>query len=201
MPSFSTRWATELDQFRRARMQFAGLLVHEEGHRHAPVALARDAPVGTVGDHRAGAPAPGREELVSSTASAPSRAASRRLRRRASACIHADEPLRRGAEDDRRLVAPAVRVAVRIFSACLSSGPWRSVRRPSCWHPRSSGRRRCGVYSARTCRRPPTGLCHRQAVASGRHVVVHAVRGRGVHQAGTGLQRDVVAQDHRHSRS
>ncbi len=47
-----------------ARMQFAGFLVGEEGHRHAPVALARDAPVGTVLDHRLQPrAAPGREEL------------------------------------------------------------------------------------------------------------------------------------------
>ena len=42
----------DLQQFRRARMQCAGFLVGEEGHRHAPVALARDAPVGAVPDHR-----------------------------------------------------------------------------------------------------------------------------------------------------
>jgi hypothetical protein len=35
----------------RARVQLAAVLVQEEGHRHAPAALAADAPVGTVGDH------------------------------------------------------------------------------------------------------------------------------------------------------
>ena len=58
------RWATCFHQFDGARMQFAGFAVQEEGDRHAPVALARDAPVGTVGDHRVQARlAPGREEF------------------------------------------------------------------------------------------------------------------------------------------
>jgi len=53
-----------LQQFQAARVQFSGGLVHEEGDRHAPVALARDAPVRAVLHHRfqPGA-APGGEEL------------------------------------------------------------------------------------------------------------------------------------------
>ncbi len=45
-------------------MRFAGFPVHEQRHRHAPVALARNAPVRTVLDHgfQPGT-APGREEL------------------------------------------------------------------------------------------------------------------------------------------
>ena len=39
-------------QFSRARVQLQGFLVHKERHRHAPVALARYAPVGAVLDHR-----------------------------------------------------------------------------------------------------------------------------------------------------
>ena len=39
---------------------------------------------------------------------------------------------------------------------------------------------------------------HRQAVALADDVVVLAVRRRGVHGAGAGLERDVVAEDHRH---
>jgi hypothetical protein len=35
----------------RARVQFARILVQEERQRHAPAALAADAPVGPVGDH------------------------------------------------------------------------------------------------------------------------------------------------------
>ena len=40
-----------LDQFLRARMQFLRLLVHEQRDGHAPGALARQAPVGTLLDH------------------------------------------------------------------------------------------------------------------------------------------------------
>src|SRR6266581_8064848 len=40
------------DQFGAARMDITRLLVEEEGNRHAPVALPRDAPVGAIGDHR-----------------------------------------------------------------------------------------------------------------------------------------------------
>ena len=56
--------------------------------------------------------------------------------------VHADEPLRRRAEDDRRLVAPAVRVAV----ANAVPGEQRAVLRSSAMmpgsRPRSTARRR-----------------------------------------------------------
>ena len=105
----------------RLRMEFARGLVHEEGKRHAPVALTRNAPVRTVFDHRVEAvDAPLREEL---------RRLDARERRVAQSAlfggktenalrvgvgrVHADEPLRGRAVDERRLVAPAVHVAVR----------------------------------------------------------------------------------------
>ena len=98
-------------------MQLVGLAVEEEGQRHAPVALARKRPVRAVGDHRLDARASPRRDRTSCSRSpaAPSReACGRRCRglRRRRRHVHADEPLRRRAEDDRRLVAPAMRVAV-----------------------------------------------------------------------------------------
>ena len=39
------------EQLRRLRVRVARLLVHEHRQRHAPGALARDAPVGAGGDH------------------------------------------------------------------------------------------------------------------------------------------------------
>ena len=64
MPPFSTRAATCLDQLLGARMQLAGLLVHEQRHRHAPGALARDAPVRAILDHAGDALlAPGRRPV------------------------------------------------------------------------------------------------------------------------------------------
>ena len=133
MPACSTRLATCSSNSGGARMQLAGLPVHEERHRHAPVALARDAPVGPVPDHRLEARlAPCREE--SGLFDCPARQIAQRyppsllrLSRVRAFClhqlfgilgpgdrdvIHADEPLRRGTEDDRRLVPPAVRIAV-----------------------------------------------------------------------------------------
>ena len=96
MPACSTRCATCSISSAVRGCSCAGFLVHEERHRHAPVALARDAPVRAGLHHRfePGA-APGREELRSR----------RRRARRSSAGsalplslalrgFHADEPLR-----------------------------------------------------------------------------------------------------------
>ena len=67
MPPVSTRAATCFDQLLRARMQLAGLVVHEQRDRHAPGALARDAPVRPRLDHAGDALlAPGRESTAPS---------------------------------------------------------------------------------------------------------------------------------------
>jgi hypothetical protein len=86
-------------------MQLAGLFLHEQRDRHAPGALARDAPVRAILDHAGDALlAPGR---------GPLRFADVAQRMRAQILlVHADEPLRRGAENHGRLVPPAMRVAV-----------------------------------------------------------------------------------------
>ena len=93
-------------------MQGTGFLVQEEGNWHAPVALARHAPV-RAGLHHGfeTGTAPGREELcfIDRALGDPAQRGGVFL----VLVIHADEPLRRGAEDDWRLVTPAVRVAVR----------------------------------------------------------------------------------------
>ena len=44
----------------------------------------------------------------------------------------------------------------------------------------------------------PTGFYNRQAVALADREVVLAMRRRGVHRAGAGLERHVIAEDHRH---
>jgi hypothetical protein len=102
-----------------ARVQLAAFLVQEERDRHAPVALTRDAPVRTVGDHRVQARlAPGRDELGVfdgfERALAQGVAGGWLL-------VHADEPLRGGAVDQRGLVAPAVHVAVLMVVVCISA--------------------------------------------------------------------------------
>ena len=87
------------------RVQFAGVFVLDEAERHAPVALAGDAPVGAVSNHvgeAAASPFGGEADVL--------QAVERGLAQ--SGLIHADEPLRGGAVDGRAVVAPAVRVAV-----------------------------------------------------------------------------------------
>src|SRR3990167_2249553 len=116
------------------------IIASRRGRRPAPVALARHAPGGAFFDHRfeAGAPPGGKEfglfdGLVGEVAQArsimlrPRRAMlalllHQRLYRPLSSVlrplssgIHPDEPLRRGAENDRRLVAPAMRITVLHF--------------------------------------------------------------------------------------
>jgi hypothetical protein len=103
-----------LDELVRARMQLAGLAMREQRQRHAPAALARDAPVGTAGDHAG--------DALLAPVGHPVHLADLAQRGLAQAgLLHADEPLRRGAEDHRRLVAPAVRIAVRNGSWCSSA--------------------------------------------------------------------------------
>jgi hypothetical protein len=102
-------------------MQIARRLVQEERQRHAPVALPADAPVGTVRDHvvQPGAAVLGIERggVDRVERGLAQRAAGwidgEDARGRRVGLVHAHEPLRRGAVDHRRLVPPAVRVAVR----------------------------------------------------------------------------------------
>ncbi len=102
-----------LEQLRRARVERAGFLVDEEGHRHAPLALARQRPVRPVGDHVVQPLlAPGRVERGRLDAGQRGLAQRRTVVGRHH--IHAGEPLRGRAVDDRRLVPPAVHVAVLV---------------------------------------------------------------------------------------
>ena len=143
-----------LEQLGRARMQRAGLAVQEERHRHAPLALARQRPVRPVGDHAVQPRlAPGGEELASFSMprSAVARSDSSGFRRRTRHFVHDGEPLRGGAEDDRRLVAPAVHVAVDVLAV---HGEQRALRlerlaRSSGSRPRSTGRRTAAATGAK----------------------------------------------------
>ena len=100
-----------------ARVQFAAVFVHEKRHWHTPGPLARNAPVGAVGNHVAqtGFAVLGVElGLVNRVQGQLSQG----LRcfvfgEHARAFVHADEPLGCRAVDDRCFVTPAMRVAVR----------------------------------------------------------------------------------------
>ena len=110
IPPRSTSAATSFDQLSRSWMQIPRLFVDEQRNRHAPGALPRHAPIGASGDHAAdpllaptGHPVHVRDRLE--------RAFSK------TRLIHADEPLGRCAKNDRRLVAPAMRIGMMIWSA------------------------------------------------------------------------------------
>ena len=119
--------------FHGARMQLARILVQKERDGHAPAALARDAPVRPPGDHvvQAGLAVFGVEAGV---LDGVERDLAQRLgglhacfSEHAFAFVHADEPLGSRAVDHGRLVAPAVRVAVRDVlgghqAACVAQG-------------------------------------------------------------------------------
>src|SRR5688572_5363926 len=86
-------------------MQFARLAMDEQRDGNAPSALARDAPVRTIFDHSGDALlAPLRRPLDGLDVSQSVRTQT--------FAVHADEPLRRSAENDWSLVTPAVRIAV-----------------------------------------------------------------------------------------
>src|SRR6266540_709628 len=93
------------EELRRVNHLVAFVAV-EDRDWNAPQSLARDGPVGTILDHP-------RDTLL-----APCRVPLRfvNLFERATAkirLVHRDEPLLRGAEDDRILAAPAVRILMR----------------------------------------------------------------------------------------
>src|SRR6202034_2471068 len=87
----------------------AAIFAIEHDQRHAPESLARNAPIGAVGDHAVHA--------VASPAGNPLHFLDFGERILAEIfLVEADEPLLGGAEDHRILAAPAVRVAVLEFA-------------------------------------------------------------------------------------
>ena len=100
-----------LQQFRRVRVQLPRHFMQENGIG-APLALARQRPVRTVWQSCcANALSPRWKNCVASTAR---KAVSRKLSP-FTGFIHRGEPLRRRTVDQRRFVAPAVHVAVRVL--------------------------------------------------------------------------------------
>ena len=179
-----------LDQSHGIRVQFAGLPVDEEGDRHTPGALTRDAPVGAVLDHALDA----RLAPVRRPVHMPD------LGHRGIAqafLLHRDEPLRRGAENDRGLVSPAHRVAVTELRR-LDQGSVLFQHLDHMLvgleHMLTLEQRRTGDKAAIAADR----VVHRQPVTLADNVVIHTVAGCRVHRTGTSLERDVVAQHDGH---
>ena len=110
-----------LEQLGGARMQRAGFAMDEKGHRHAPLPLTRQCPVGPVGDHRVQSGlTPMRIEVGGLDGSKRPRAQGLA---RGRLDIHAGEPLVGGPIDDRCLVPPAVHIAVdELFCANQRAG-------------------------------------------------------------------------------
>ena len=194
-----------VQQLERVGVQLARVPVQEERQRHAPVALAADAPVGPVGDHVAQmrAAVVRKEAGGSMAASAVSRSVPAPVdgehAGRVPTAVHADEPLRGGAVDHRRLVAPAVRIAVL-------------QRRAGVEPPGAAQRlddRRHGLPDRLAAEQRPVGriaavglhrvedLVDGHAVGAAAVEVVDAVGRRRMHDAGAVLGGRVVGRQHR----
>ena len=106
-----------LQQLQRARMQRGGFLVHKKRHWHAPLALPRQRPVRTVGDHAVQpglAPVGIKLRGLDGTQCGLAQGLFRFHAVVTGHIFHAGKPLRGRAQDDRRLVAPAMHIAVQI---------------------------------------------------------------------------------------
>ncbi|MNM88777.1 hypothetical protein D3C81_1010000 [compost metagenome] len=189
-----------LHQLDGARMRLAGFAMGEQCDRHAPGALAADAPVRAAIDHAADARlAPARE---------PAHVVDRGHRVAAQVgLVHRDEPLRRGAEHHRRLVAPAMRVAVLDLDECQqrTGGAQRiddqRLRLPQVHAGQLdlTGRRRRRQIHATTIDRIDLAsvvLIH-QPVLLADHEILLTVTGRGMHRTGTVFVGDVVTVEQR----
>ena len=169
----------------------AGCLLDEHRDRHAPGALAADAPVGPAGDHRADAVAAlvGNELGIGDGGE---RLGTDRIRP-----VHADEPLRRGAEDQRRARAPGMRVGMHQLAARQQPagrgqrgadgiGGAIDMQPGEFRHP--------GVKGAVLA----DGIRHLDAVGPAQLEIFLAMARGDVDEAGAGLGGDVVRRIHRH---
>ena len=121
-----------IEDFHRAWMQFTRVLVQEERDGHAPAALAADAPVGPAGDHVAQPDFAVLREKAGlfnrCQCELTQRFGCLVLGEDTLTLVHADEPLGRNAVDHWRLVAPAMRVAVRdVLAGKQASGALQGI--------------------------------------------------------------------------
>ena len=101
-----------LEQLRRIRVQLSRRLVQEKRHRHAPLALTRQRPVGTIGNHRVQTCfTPRWEKLSCFHAFECGFAQALAIHR----FVHRGKPLRSRTVDQWRFVTPAVHIAVVVF--------------------------------------------------------------------------------------
>ena len=169
-------------------MWLAGLFVDEQAHGHTPGALARDTPVRAILDHARNALlAPFRHEL--NILDHGHRLFAQPVLR------HRDEPLAGCTENQRGLVAPAMRVAMSEATVCQQGARFAQniEDQASAFlerHP--ADERRVGQEVAAAV----DGVIHGQAITQADlEVVIAMCRGR-VNRASTRIQGDVVAQNH-----
>ena len=166
----------------------ATLRALEHGDGHAPAALTRDAPVGTVGHHGA--------DAVDGPAGIEGHIALDGVHGLAAQAVllHGDEPLVGGAEDDGLMATPAMRVAVADLA--------RSHERALLAQPIDDDG--VGVIGIQT--RERAGILGEHAIVVDGHedgdielqahqVVVLAMARGGMDATGTGVERDMVAVD------
>ena len=176
-----------LHQFDGARVRQSGFAVGEQRDRHAPGALAADAPVRAAIDHAGDARlAPGREpaDVVDG---------GHRIGAQPG-LVHRDEPLRGGAEHHRRLVTPAVRVAVldlgerqqRAIAAQHVDDQRLRLPQVHAGQRHVAGRRRGRQVDAAAVDRVDLAggvRIHHPVLLADREILL-AVAGRGMHRAG-----------------
>ena len=174
----------------RSRVQLAGYLVDEQRNGHSPGALARDAPIRAHGDHAGDALlAPGGHPIDVLNGLERALAQSR--------LIHADEPLRGGAKYHRRLVAPAMRIGMMIRLVLQQPAVLDQHLDDMCVgveYLLAGKQRRAGQKAPVAADR----IVDFQVVAPADDVVIEAMAGRGVHRSGAGIERHVIAENHRH---
>ena len=174
-------------------MQFARFFVDEEGHRRAPIALARNDPVGAAFDHGFQArTTPRREEFGVVHGFDGFVAQGFAV---ASGFVHADKPLACRAVNQRGFVAPAVGVAVFDFAACQEvAGFFQPLQDDGIRFPNAhagNARRFAAVFAFGV-----DGVVKLDAVFVADGVVFQTVRGGGVHQARTGVGGNMFAVEH-----
>ena len=188
-----------------------GAALDEDRDRRAPGALARDHPVGLRLDHAGDPVLPLRRHPLHRL-DRGKRAMAQRIPLAGDRLVHGDEPLRRVAEDQRRLRAPGMRVLMLEAPA--------GEERAGLDELRDDGLVRAGVLAlvvvdARAGEQRHAGQIRGILADRVRHlrraagregllvldegvVVVRAVAWRRVHEAGAGVVGDVVGREHRH---
>src|SRR6202041_1815703 len=165
-------------------------LMNKERNGYAPGPLSRNAPVGAVFEHAG--------DALLAPGGRPGHffdIAQRMLAQLLG--LHADEPLRGRAKYERRLMAPAMRIAVLV--GLMPEEPTLLLEHRDdvrvCIPNQLAGEERRTALEATVIAH---GIIDRQSVALCDHPVIEPMCGRGVHDAGTDFERDMLAKNDRY---